>query len=315
MENPRRIAATSLRHVIQPLVSVIVPCYNQGGVVGEAIDSALSQSYPRCEVVVVDDGSTDGTAAVVAGFGARVTSVSQPNRGLSAARNAGIARANGSVIGLLDADDRWLPHKLTIETTLFQDPEVGVVHGSYRKFPATHPRAGNVVKVAGAVTTFHEIMGFNTVGAPVSALVRRSVLEEAGGFDDTLVGGEDWDLWIRLAERCRIVGSEPLTAEYRLSDQSMSRRYETMYRALNDVIDKHKSHHRDCRACHAAVRRARQQVRAYYCDAAARAAFEERRAGHPLRYLQLRLRGICRNPRVAKRILPGIVRRIAARLA
>jgi glycosyltransferase involved in cell wall biosynthesis len=297
------------------LVSVIIPCYNQGTVLAEAIDSALAQTYQHREIIVVDDGSTDQTAAVAASYGAWVRVVRQANRGLPAARNAGIACAHGTIIGLLDADDRWLPHKLELEVPWFTDPAVGMVHGGYRKFPSTLPGAGEVRKPLGAKTGFHGILGFNVVGAPVSATFRRATFEHVGRFDETLGGAEDWDLWIRLAAVSPLVSSDVVTAEYRLSSASMSRNYERMYQWLLRVIEKHRSRHVGCAECRRAVRSARRHANAYYDELAAREAFRALDRGERLGYLRLRLRGLRRNPRAVRRLLPALTRRLRAALA
>jgi glycosyltransferase involved in cell wall biosynthesis len=294
----------------QPLVSVIVPCYNQASFLAEAVDSALAQTYQRREVIVVDDGSTDDTAAVAASYGGRIQVIRQANRGLAAARNAGIDRAHGTIIGVMDADDRWLPNKLDVEVPWFADPGAGLVHGSYLKFPSTYPAAGEVRKPLGAKTGFHGILGFNFVGAPVSALFRRAAFDRAGRFDEALKGGEDWDLWIRIAAESTLVASDVVTAEYRLSTASMSRNYEVMYRWLLRVVEKNGSRHGDCTACKDAVRRARRHLNAYYEEMASRDALGALASGQRLRYLQLRLRGLRHNPRAVRRVLPALARRL-----
>jgi glycosyltransferase involved in cell wall biosynthesis len=299
----------------EPLVSVIVPCYNQGSVLAEAVDSALAQTYQHREVIVIDDGSTDDTAAIAASYGPQIRLIRQENRGLPAARNAGIACARGTLMGLLDADDRWLPRKLEVEVPWFADPAVGLVHGSYRKFPATFPGAGEVRKARGERTGFHGILGFNLVGAPVSALFRRSVFDRAGRFDESLRGIEDWDLWIRLSALSGIIASDALTAEYRLSAESVSRKYEEMYRCLLQVIEKNRFHHGDCAACRRAVRKARQHANAYYDEMISREAFRALARGERLHYLRLRLRGLLRNPRAVRRVPTALVRRLRAGVA
>ena len=298
-----------------PFVSVIVPCYNQGAVLAEAIDSALAQTYTHREVIVVNDGSTDGTAEVAAGYGERIRLITQANRGLSAARNTAIAHARGALIGLLDADDRWLPDKLDVQVPWFADQEVGIVHGGYRKFPPSLPGAGEKRKQPGVRTGFHEILAFNVIGAPVSAMFRRTAFEHVRGFDETLRGIEDWDLWIRMAATSAVVASPGVTAEYRLSLDSLSRQYELMYRCLLRVIEKNRHHHVDCADCRRAVRKARQHANAYYQDLAARDAFQALARGQPVRYLQLRLRGLLRNPRAVKRVIPSLARRLRTRFA
>src|SRR5688500_9583140 len=93
------------------LVSVVIPAYNYGHFVTEAVASALNQTHPHVEVIVVDDGSTDGTADILKPFGSRIRYIYQPNRGLSAARNTGIRAARGEWVAFLDADDLWHPSK------------------------------------------------------------------------------------------------------------------------------------------------------------------------------------------------------------
>jgi len=104
-----------------PVVSVVIPAYNAAWCVGQAIDSALAQSFVDREIIVVDDGSTDDTPRVLAGYGSRIRIVSKPNGGLSSARNAGVAAAQGEFVAFLDADDRWLPAKLARQVALMRE--------------------------------------------------------------------------------------------------------------------------------------------------------------------------------------------------
>ena len=109
-----------------PLVSVVIPSYNCGGVIGDTLESVLAQDYPALEVIVVDDGSTDDTCDVVARYGDRVTLLQQRNAGAAVARNAGIRCARGDYVALLDADDLWLPGKLSIQVDHLEgNPQVG----------------------------------------------------------------------------------------------------------------------------------------------------------------------------------------------
>src|SRR5262245_49416395 len=110
------------------LVSVIIPSYNRAYIVGQAIESVLRQTYRPLEVVVVDDGSSDNTRAVVEQYGPPVRYFRQANAGVSAARNAGFRQARGAFVALLDSDDRWLPWKLSAQVALLRRfPEVGMV--------------------------------------------------------------------------------------------------------------------------------------------------------------------------------------------
>src|SRR5690242_14976762 len=117
----------------QPSVSVIIPTYNRARFVGEAVASALAQTLPPLEVIVVDDGSTDDTADVVARLNdPRVVYLRQENAGPATARNTGVEAARGDLIALLDSDDRWLPRKLELQVPLFEgDGKIGLVYGGF----------------------------------------------------------------------------------------------------------------------------------------------------------------------------------------
>jgi glycosyltransferase involved in cell wall biosynthesis len=116
-------------------VSVIIPAFNAERFLAEAIDSALSQTLPPEEIIVVNDGSGDGTAGVAARYGSRINYLAQPNQGIGAARNAAIARASGAYLAFLDADDIWTPHKSEWQVRTFdEDPAVDLVFGQMRRF-------------------------------------------------------------------------------------------------------------------------------------------------------------------------------------
>ena len=134
-----------------PLVSVIVPAYNNAHFLPAAIDSILNQTFDNFELIVVDDGSTDNTQAVLAGFGDRLRYVRKANGGPSSARNLGIQMARGQLIAFQDADDLWLPEKLALQVAYFHlHPEVGVVFTDAVRFDA----AGKFSR------SFREIYGY-----------------------------------------------------------------------------------------------------------------------------------------------------------
>lgn len=174
-----------------PSVSVVIPAYNSAGCIRRAIDSALAQTATPIEIIVVDDGSKDDTAEVVGTYPEPVRLVRQENGGPGAARNHGVRVARGEWIGLLDADDAWLPHKLVTQLELTKDPKAGVVHAAV---------------VSGATqdiperATFERLWARNVVKTS-TVLVRKSAFEEVGGFDEdrALIGVEDYNLWLRLA--------------------------------------------------------------------------------------------------------------------
>lgn len=191
-------------HAMTPLVSVVVPAYNAAAFVGRAVDSVLRQTVQDFELIVVDDGSRDDTLAVLAGYGGRVQVLTQPNAGPAAARNRGWRHARGEFVAFLDADDHWRPAKLERQLALMQaQPALAfcstattVVDADGRElaqWPCCAPDAPmpELLFEQGAAVS----------GSTSGVLVRRALLQAAGGFDESLRGFEDPDLWMRLAAR------------------------------------------------------------------------------------------------------------------
>ncbi len=182
-----------------PTVSVVLPTYNRGWAVNRAIDSVLGQDVTAVELIVVDDGSTDDTARLLAAYGDRLRMIRQANRGVSAARNAGIQVASGPLIALLDSDDEWLPGKLAAQVDYFaahpealicQTEEIWIRNGK-RVNPGQRHR-----KQSGMI--FERSLELCLV-SPSAVMMRRSLLDEVGLFDEGLPACEDYDLWLRIA--------------------------------------------------------------------------------------------------------------------
>jgi glycosyltransferase involved in cell wall biosynthesis len=223
-----------------PTVSIIVPCYNQGHFVASAIASALEQTYPAVEVVVVNDGSTDNTSDVVRSFGDRVRLVEQENSGLSAARNAGILASSGEFIVLLDSDDMLLPNCVTSRVGyLLRDPQVGIVAGYYREIEGDGkvlPRIPEVRKLSSLPHFFQAVK--RNWGPPAGWTIRRRALELCGMFDPFLKSCEDWDLLIRITTKFKLAYDPEVGAHYRQLPGQMSRNHLTMYDAGAKVLMK-----------------------------------------------------------------------------
>lgn len=192
----------------RPLVSVIIPTYNRAALCSRAVRSVLAQTYEPIEVIVVDDGSTDGTAdAITSEFGDSVILLRQGNSGVSAARNAGMARARGRYMALLDSDDLWEPHKLTQQVDWLQThPDFGMVlcnlavrdlDGSDAGIIDRRPRLPRDGEILGDVVR-------NPSLVPSTVLIRREVYEQLGGFDPGLRTAEDLDFHMRVAARFKI---------------------------------------------------------------------------------------------------------------
>jgi glycosyltransferase involved in cell wall biosynthesis len=191
------------------LVSVIIPVYNGGQYLADAIGSVLSQTCRPVEIIVVDDGSTDNSAEIAQSY-ARVHYFYQPNQGVSVARNTGIAAAEGDFIAFLDADDQWPADKLTRQVDfLLENPEVGYV--------VTHQRI-LLEQDAPIPSRFKiELLHKDHPGfVPSTLMVRRAVLEQVGGFDPTyLNAGEDIEWFSRAKDAGMLMAVLPETLLFR----------------------------------------------------------------------------------------------------
>lgn len=185
-----------------PLVSVVMPAFNVDWCVARAIDSVLAQDYAARELIVVNDGSTDRTAEVLAGYGNAITVISQDNRGMSAARNAAIRAAGGDLIAFLDADDRWLPTKLSQQVARMRaDPGIGFCSTAARVEDPEGRLLNRWRCPGGGPNILARLFAENAIiaGGCSAVMVRAELLRRTGLFDESLRGFEDPDLWIRLA--------------------------------------------------------------------------------------------------------------------
>ena len=174
-------------------VSVIIPVYNGERYLLEAIQSVIGQTQPASEIIIVDDGSSDGSRAIAYSF-SEVTYLSQDNRGTASARNLGIANAKGQFVALLDQDDTWAPNKLELQLAAFDDhPDCSVVFTGVQQFLSPD--------LAATHSDRFEIPDRPQEGfSPSSMLVRRDVFDRVGGFDETLDQAEWIDWLLRLNE-------------------------------------------------------------------------------------------------------------------
>ncbi len=210
-----------------PCVSVIIPTYNRAALVQEAVAAVLAQTCRDWELLVVDDGSTDGTSNALAGLGGSLRVLRSPRRrGVSAARNLGIAAARGEWLAFLDSDDLWLPEKLERQMAFMaahprllisQTEETWVRRGVRVNPPRTHKKEGGRIFLRSLE---------RCLVSPSAVVVHRSLLDEHGGFDENLPAAEDYDLWLRLAWRYEVgLLPEPLVIKRGGHPDQLSRQW------------------------------------------------------------------------------------------
>ena len=214
-------------------LSVVVPAHDAEASVEAAIRSALGQTRPPDEIVVVDDGSTDATATVVRRIGGPVRLVSKPQGGPSSARNAGVAESFGDWIAFLDADDEWHPEKLERQLRLAKGDVVLVATDWSRdavRAPAPEPVPTTVLPTS-------KILLLNRFQTS-TVLLRRDAFTAAGGFDSSLDGVEDWDMWLRASREGRVVKLDWPFVRYTDVATSYSKALDRVYRAGRTMLQR-----------------------------------------------------------------------------
>jgi glycosyltransferase involved in cell wall biosynthesis len=208
-------------------VDAIITCHNYGRFLGTAIESALAQSYPNLAILVVDDGSTDDTAAVAARYAERgVRYLYQPKGGAGRARNAGLRATSAPLVAFLDADDAWLPNRVATGVAhLERYPTAALVAAhAFACDEALRPSSVvHALRGPACGRVFKPLLRHNVVLNPSSVLVRRSALEAAGGFSELPIG-QDWDTWLEIAKRFPIGFSDEVVALVRRHSRSITPR-------------------------------------------------------------------------------------------
>ncbi len=221
-------------------ISVIIPVYNRQDTIRRSIDSVLKQTVKACEIIVVDDGSTDDTGRILDSYADKVIVITQENRGVSAARNVGIKIARGNWIALLDSDDEWLPKKLewaasyinnNPDVKIFQTEEIWVRNGKRVNPKIKHK------KVSGFI--FKESLPLCII-SPSAVVIKNELLEEVGLFDEKLPVCEDYDLWLRITKKYSVGLDERAgIIKYGGHADQLSRRYWGMDRYRIEAMEKH----------------------------------------------------------------------------
>ncbi len=220
-------------------VSVIIPAYNQGRFLAQAVNSVFEQTHIDFEIVVVDDGSTDDTRQIASNYAdPKFHYVYQNNQGLSAARNTGIRNSTAPYLSFLDSDDLFLPEKLAIlGSVLDEDETIGLVAGQSIPIDENNQQVGKIFDSPPPEKGFELLLG-NPLHVG-SILMRRSWQQVVGFFDESLRSYEDWDMWLRLAQAgCKMAWVDKPVSFYRFHTAQMTRIGEQMTSATFAVLDK-----------------------------------------------------------------------------
>jgi len=220
--------------LVLPPVSVIIPVFNAAPYLRESIESVLAQDYPEMELILVDDGSTDGSLEIMRSYGDRIHLIHQDRAGPGAARNRGIRAAHGDYLAFHDADDVWMPGKLDAQVRfMLERPEFHIVFGQFafwnpdehKQYPdpalfLDRPETWEVKEPLSGSIYVDELM--DSCIAMITPVVRREVFETIGGFDESLLGGSDYDFWLRATHRFLAHKMPQCFAAYRLHTKGVT---------------------------------------------------------------------------------------------
>ena len=212
-------------------VSVVIPAYNPGPFLAEAVESAATQIPSPLEVLVVDDGSTESLIVLDHPL---VRVIRQDNAGASAARNRGIREARGDLVAFLDADDVWYPGKLAAQTGLMR-PEVGLCSCDFDVIEPSGKRDG----WGGHGGNYRQLLRGNSIHTS-GVIARRSLLLEVGCFDEDLTHSEEWGTWLDIARRSELEHASGVFVGYRAHDDNASKNYRRMWRGAMKVLWRHR---------------------------------------------------------------------------
>jgi glycosyltransferase involved in cell wall biosynthesis len=232
-----------------PKISVVIPAYNAAKTIKSTLESVLSQTYPDFELIVINDGSQDATLDIVSQFeDQRIKVFSYENSGPQKSRNRGLSQAAGEYISFIDADDLWTPDKLEQQLQTFEaDLQASVVYSWSDEIDErdTVTRSGQRSTLEGVV--FEALLKHNFLGSGSNPLIRKQALSDVGGFDPSILAGQDWDMWLTLAAHYAFAVVPQVQVFYRKSSgsTSWSSNLSRQEQGLKQVMAKHLSNRDD----------------------------------------------------------------------
>ncbi|MCT7982836.1 glycosyltransferase [Laspinema sp. A4] len=223
-----------------PTISVIIPAYNAEKTIQETIESVLKQTFQDFELIIINDGSTDATLEIISSIkDSRIQVFSFPNSGAQKSRNRGIEQAVGEYVAFIDADDLWTPDKLERQLkALEENPEAGVAYSwtDYIDESGNCLPGGHHFKFTNQV--YERLLLGDFIGSGSNPLIRKEAFSQVGNFDESLLGGQDWEMWLRLASKYQFTVVTATQVLYRQSAHSWSANLERQEKGYNQVIEK-----------------------------------------------------------------------------
>ncbi len=241
----------------EPIISVVIPCYNAEKYIKETIESVLNQDNENFELIIVDDGSQDDSEKIIKSFkDKRIRYIYQKNAGVSAARNKGITNAFGRYIAFLDSDDLFLEANLRKKIEILEsNKSISLIHSAEIKFDTFTQEIIEIVKgKQGEVLDDLLSLSTNVIHSPSSVIASKAVLDKLGGFDPNLSTSADWDMWVRLASITSFAYLEEPLVKYRVHPAQMHLNISLMEKDMsyafkkNEELFKSKNFYRECLA-------------------------------------------------------------------
>lgn len=262
-----------------PLVSIIIPCFNQGKFLAQTIESALSQTYSHIEIIVVNDGSNDNSAEVAARY-ATVKYLFQENRGVAEARNFGLSESRGAYLKFLDADDRLTRDAIAAHLRCFAaHPHIGFVVGDIEWIDEINRHLGKGSWPFREADHYEELLKVNHVSNTVAAMFKREVLEKAGVFNAYFSPAEDYEMLVRAARTFPSVHHSDVVAEYRRHTSNTSRKGALMLKATRRVMIAERPHVKGAPRLETALRHGERHWRDFFGAVTIKEIFARLREG------------------------------------
>ena len=224
---------------VSPIVSVVIPTYNRKNIIPRAIESVLNQTYKNFEIIIVDDGSTDGTIDFLTNqYDSKLKCVLQKNQGASSARNRGINEAKGKYIAFLDSDDEWVASKLETQMAFLEkNPEIALLCGkTYRSDDIKKTNSYLTKKIIGNL--FTTLYSHSFVSTP-TVIVKKNILDQVGGFDINYKSAEDFDLWLKITHDYKCAFLPGLVAIVNREGDNLSTDKITLHIHALEILEKH----------------------------------------------------------------------------